>query len=259
MMKQPLDKFSVWVDNHGLDILGALVFLIAGFWLISFLNRAMKKSLARRKVHNSLQSFLQSLISTTLYILLVMVVLQVAGLPLTLFTTLVGALGVAAGLALSGTLQNFAGGVLILLLKPFELDDHIIAQGQEGRVSTIQVFYTAIITFDGRTVIIPNGKLFNEVITNVSRRGMRRLHVDFKLLFSADIAPTIADLQSALRKQDYLLPEPAADVSILKLEDNGVRIQVRGWVLTTKFDASRMKLNEFVTNHLKNSGVSLPA
>jgi small conductance mechanosensitive channel len=152
-----------------------MILFFGGLWFIRFLRSRLKLRMSQRKVHSSLQPFFLSLTITSLYILLIIVVMNIIGFQLTIFTTIIGAFSVAAGLALSGTLQNFAGGVLILLLKPFEVDDSIIAQGQDGKVTSIQIFYTVLITADNKTVIIPNGKLFNEVIVNVTREGKRRL------------------------------------------------------------------------------------
>src|SRR6201999_2585971 len=114
---------------------------------------------------------------------------------------------VAAGLALSGTFQNFAGGVLILLLKPFELDDNIIAQGQDGKVVSIQIFYTVLITPDNKTIIIPNGKLFNEVIVNVTREGKRRLDFEVKLAYAADIDKEKKIMLDAIRSSEDILTD----------------------------------------------------
>src|ERR1700712_4731486 len=179
-------EFHVWVITRGPNYLAGLLFLFIGLWVIKFLRSRIRARFASRQVHSSLQPFLLSLTITSLYVLLLISVMNIIGFELTIFTTIIGAFSVAAGLALSGTFQNFAGGVLILLLKPFELDDSIIAQGQDGRVISIQIFYTVLVTFDNKTIIIPNGKLFNEVIVNVSREDRRRLDFEFRLGYNAD-------------------------------------------------------------------------
>ena len=124
---------------------------------------------------------MQGALNILLKILLALALLQVLGIQMTMFAALVGAFGVAAGLALSGTLENFTSGILILLLKPFRVGDNIIAQAQEGTVTSIQLFYTVVLTFDNRTVIVPNSKLSNEVIINLSREGLRRMDIELKL------------------------------------------------------------------------------
>src|SRR6202012_5358941 len=137
-------------------------------------------SMHKKNVDPTLKPFLVSVISIILRLLLVFCVIQIMGFQLTIFTALVGAFGVAAGLALSGTLQNFASGVLILLLKPFVVGDNIVTAGFEGTVMSIQIFYTMVRTFDNRDVIVPNGQLSNNVIVNTSRAGTRRLDIELK-------------------------------------------------------------------------------
>src|ERR1700753_3037924 len=167
-------QFHVWLVANGQNYIFGVIVLILGFTAIRILKTRLRARMARRKVDSSLQPFFLSLIITTLYVLLILSVFKIIGFELTVFSTIIGAFGVAAGLALSGTFQNFAGGVLILLLKPFNLNDYIVAQGQEGTVTSIQLFYTVLKTVDNRTIIIPNGKLFNEVIINTNREKTPR-------------------------------------------------------------------------------------
>src|SRR3954470_15622031 len=142
--------------------------------------------MTRRQLDSSLQPFLLSLLFTILQVLLLLTAMQIIGIQMTIFAALIGGIGVAAGLALSGTLQNFTSGILILMLKPFRVGENIIAQGQEGTVKTIQIFFTVVKTFDNRTVIIPNSKLSNEVIVNLSREGKRRLDIELKFNYGVD-------------------------------------------------------------------------
>ncbi|MGZ3750195.1 MAG: mechanosensitive ion channel family protein, partial [Mucilaginibacter sp.] len=181
------DQFHRWLISQGPKYILGLFLFFAGLWFIRILRSRIRSRMSRNKIHSSLQPFFLSLTITGLYVLLVITVMQIIGLELTVFTTIIGAFSVAAGLALSGTFQNFAGGVLILLLKPFELGDNIVAQGQDGVVVSIQLFYTVLITGDNRTIIIPNGKLFNEVIVNVTREGKRRLEFELKLGYIVDV------------------------------------------------------------------------
>src|SRR6201992_814294 len=172
-------QFHVWLVANGQNYIFGVIVLILGFTAIRILKTRLRARMARRKVDSSLQPFFLSLIITTPYVLLILSVFKIIGFELTVLSTIIGAFGVAAGLALSGTFQNFAGGVVILLLKPFNIGDEIVAQGQEGEVKSIQLFYTVVMTYDNRQVIIPNGKLLNEVIVNINRETRRR--VDFEL------------------------------------------------------------------------------
>jgi small conductance mechanosensitive channel len=162
---------SNWLLLHGPRIVIALVVFAIGQWLIRLLRTWLQKKLARRKVNTSVRPFLSSMLDVIVQVLLFVIVMQILGLRLTLFAAVVASFGVALGLALSGTLQNFTCGLLILFLKPFKVADCIIAQGQEGVVESIQIFYTVVRSKDNRTVIIPNSKLSNEVIIKIPDVG----------------------------------------------------------------------------------------
>lgn len=256
-LKEFYHDAHVWLVNNGPGfIVGILIFFV-GLWFIKFLRSLLTKRMHKHAVHSSLQPFFLSLSITALYVLLGISTLSVMGYPITIFATLVGALGVAAGLALSGTLQNFAGGVLILLLKPFDLDDHIIAQGQDGRVQSIQLFYTEVLTADNKTVIIPNGKLFNEVITNITRQGRRRLDIDIKLNYNADIEQVKGIMSKAIKETANILDTPPLTVGVLSLDFDGMHFTVRVWVDPAHFLRVRMELQERIINDLKAAGIKL--
>lgn len=252
------DKAYLWVANHGPSFLVGIIIFLIGLWLIRQLRKWMTRRMATKQVHSSLQPFFLSLTITALHMVLLVVVMEVMGLQLTIFTAILSAATVAAGLALSGTLQNFAGGVLILLLKPFDIGDNIIAQGQNGKVTSIQVFYTVVLTYDNKTVIIPNGKLFNEVITNVSREGKRRLDVDFKLGFVADHELVITIIKQAITQTPGILPEPAPLANVLQIEFDGVKYTARVWVQAAEFGNAQMALTHRIMDGLKAAGVKLP-
>ena len=141
----------------------------------------------RGRLNPSVRYFLQNLLAITLQVLLVILVLQIIGLQLTVVSAIIAGLTVAVGLALSGTLQNFVSGILILVLKPYQVGDNINTQGQEGTVTSIQIFFTVILTFDNKTIIVPNGQLSNSVIVNLSREGKRRMDIDLKFDYGTDI------------------------------------------------------------------------
>jgi small conductance mechanosensitive channel len=184
--------------------------------------------------------------------------MNIIGLEMTIFTTIIGAFSVAAGLALSGTFQNFAGGVLILLLKPFELDDSIIAQGQDGKVTSIQIFYTVLITADNKTVIIPNGKLFNEVIVNVTREGKRRLDFEVKVAYANDIDKVKDVIQKAVDTTKSLLKTPAARIGVIGLDSDAIRITINVWVQPANFLTAKIDLQEKKIRELALAGVNFP-
>ncbi len=187
----------------------AIVVLFLGIWLIRLFKTALNRHMVSSDFDPSLQPFLVSLFGTLLQVLLVLALMQVLGLQMTIFTALIGALGVAAGLALSGTLQNFTSGVLILLLKPFRVGESIVAQGQEGVVASIQIFFTVVTTYHNTTVIIPNSKLSNEVIINLSRQGKRRLDVELKFGFGISSDQVREIVERRISQSPDILKDPA--------------------------------------------------
>ncbi|MBD1387016.1 mechanosensitive ion channel family protein [Mucilaginibacter rigui] len=257
-LKDIYNTLHIWLVNYGPKFLFGIILFFVGLWVIAFIKARLTHRMSKREIHSSLQPFFLSLSITALYAILIITVFNVIGFQLTFISTVVGALGVAAGLALSGTLQNFAGGVLILLLKPFEIEDHIIAQGQDGRVQSIQLFYTEILTADNKTVIIPNGKLFNEVITNIGRQGKRRLDIDFKLNYGVDVDQVKGILVDAIKSVPNVLGEPATKVGVLLLEADGMRFTVRVWVDPAHFLATKMALQEKIINDIKAAGIKFP-
>jgi small conductance mechanosensitive channel len=184
--------------------------------------------------------------------------MNIIGFTLTVFTTIIGAFSVAAGLALSGTFQNFAGGVLILLLKPFEVDDNIVAQGQDGRVMSIQIFYTVLLTVDNKTIIIPNGKLFNEVIINVSRENMRRLDFEVRLGYAADIDKAKKIIKDAINATENILQDPPPRVGLVGLEIDSLRVTVNVWLEPSNFLIVKIALMETIIKDLGAAGVAFP-
>ncbi|MBK0377943.1 mechanosensitive ion channel family protein [Mucilaginibacter segetis] len=252
------DQAYIWLTSRGPYLVIGVLFFIIGIWLISWLRTRIQARLGKNAVHSSLRPFFLSLSVTGLYILLTLTVLNIVGIRLTFFTTIIGAFTVAVGFALSGTLQNFAGGVLILLLKPFEVDDSIIAQGQDGKVTTIQMFYTVLLTSDNKTVIIPNGKLFNEVIVNVTREGKRRLDFELKLGYVVDVEQVKQVIMDAIKVTPNILNEPATRVGIIGLDLDGIRFAVNVWVAPANFLVAKIALQEKIVNELRLAGVKLP-
>jgi small conductance mechanosensitive channel len=252
------DKVYTWILTVGPRIVMALVVLVIGFWLVRLFKRWFKKAMTRKRLSGSLQPFLTSLAVTTLQVLLLLATMQIIGIQLTILTTLVGAIGVAAGLALSGTMQNFASGVLILLLKPYRIGDNIIAQGQDGIVSSIQLFYTVVITFDNRTVIIPNGKLSNEVIINVSKQGKRRIDMELKFNYGFDFNKVKEVIEKTLHDVPYIDDEPKPRVNISALDPDGYKVMINGWAPPGEYEKSKFDLQKRIIDDLKAAGFKLP-
>lgn len=256
-----IDKFYNrafdWIISYGPRFLIGLLVLFVGLWLIKLFVRWSHNGMHKREVDPTIKPFLLSLVTVALRILLILAVMQIIGIQMTLFTAVVGAFGVAAGLALSGTLQNFASGILILLLKPFVVGDNIITQGMEGTVTSIQIFYTLVKTFDNRSVIVPNSKLSNEVIINISREGNRRLDINLKFSNAIDIKQVKDVINAAIDKSENILTTPARRIGIGELQADGYLVSVNVWVNAHGFQDTKQELQETILQDIKDSGIKI--
>ncbi|MCF2447220.1 mechanosensitive ion channel [Dyadobacter sp. CY345] len=257
-LDQFYNKAYLWILDRGPSFILGIVILITGLWLIKVLSRWMSAHMLKREIDPSLSPFLLSLTITVLRILLIIAAMQIIGIQMTIFAALIGALGVAAGLALSGTLQNFASGVLILLLKPFKVGDNIVAQGQEGMVVGIKIFHTIVKTFDNRTVIIPNSKLSNEVIINISASGKRRLDIEMKFSNSIDFGTVKNLINQVLDSSQNILATPERRIGISSIENDGYKVMLNVWINAHGFIDTKMAIQEKLLEDLKMSGLNLP-
>ena len=247
-----------WLIIHAPRIAVSFIFLLAGLWILHKFSNWLKGNLARRRFNPSLRYFFQNFVVVSLKILLFILALQIAGIKLTFVTAIFTGLTVAAGLALSGTLQNFVSGLLILLLHPFRVGDIIVAQGQEGEVKSIQLFYTIVLTLDNKTIIIPNGQLSNNVVINLSRQGLRRLDIDFKFNYSIDVAVVKKILRDSIEQMDDILKDPVYKIGVSALETDKFVIRVKLWIAATAFEDLKFKVQEELLNDLKANDVKFP-
>lgn len=256
-IQQLYDKAYNWILSIGPRIIFALITLLLGIWIIKIAKRRVSKVVAKRNIHSSIAPFISGVVYTSLYVLLAFFIMQILGIRLTVFAAVIAAFGAAAGLALSGTLQNFASGILILLLKPFKVGDNIVAQGLEGTVDSIQIFYTIVITFDNRTVIMPNSKLSNEVIINITHEGMRRLDVSFKFGYDQDIQKVKDILAKAFIDYKEVLNDPKARIGISAMDGGGFTITCNVWVNAHGFEDTRLLINEKLIETLEKAGIKI--
>lgn len=247
-----------WIVRYGTRAIAAILLLFIGFWVIKKIKRWLHNSLAKRDIDPSLRPFLLSVSVILLQALLVLAAMQVVGVQMTIFAAFVGAFGVAAGLALSGTLQNFTSGVLILILKPFRAGDNIIAQGHEGTVTSIQIFYTIVTTFDNKTVIVPNSKLSNEVIVNLSREGIRRLDVEMKFSFAIPFETVKSNIESTVNANKDLLKQPAFRIGVSSVDPDGYKVMVNTWVKPNGFEDVKLRLQRELIDGLLAGEIKLP-
>ena len=242
------------------QVIVAIIVLLIGSRIIKFLLKLIRKSLDRRKVEAGVVTFLCSLVKYSLYFVLAMIILAQFGVTTSSVVAVLGSAGLTLGLALQGSLSNFAGGVLILLLKPFVVGDYIIdgATGQEGTVSSITIFYTKLLTVDNRMILIPNGTLSNSSITNVTHMEKRRIDLLIGVSYEANLAKTKQVLLDVVKSEDKILQGEPVDVYVSELADSSVQMGVRAWVKTEDYWPIRWKMTEDIKNALDANGISIP-
>lgn len=242
------------------QVVVAIIVLLIGSRIIKFLLKLIRKSLDRSKVEAGVVTFLCSLVKYSLYFVLAMIILAQFGVTTSSVVAVLGSAGLTLGLALQGSLSNFAGGVLILLLKPFVVGDYIIdgATGQEGTVSSITIFYTKLLTIDNRMILIPNGTLSNSSITNVTHMEKRRIDLLIGVSYEANLAKTKQVLLDVVKSEDKILPGEPVDVYVSELADSSVQMGVRAWVKTEDYWPIRWKMTEDIKNALDANGISIP-
>jgi small conductance mechanosensitive channel len=248
----------VWLLSYVPRIIVGIVVLLLGFWFIRITKRWLTRHMLRKDITSSVRPFLVNLITIVLQVLLVLGFMQIVGIQMTVFAAAVAAFGVAAGLALSGTLQNFTSGVLILFLKPFRVGDNILAQSIEGTVSTIQIFFTVVKTFDNRTVIIPNSKLSNEIITNLSREGKRRMDIELKFSFGIEFSQMQNMIDKSIDSVVGLLKEPARRIGVSSIEADGYKVLVNVWAPAHGFEDVKLLLQQKIIEDMRTYGFKLP-
>jgi len=246
-----------WLIRFGPQFLIGMVVLFVGMWLIKLVLNRSHKGMHRKEMDPTLKPFLLSLIGVALRVLLILGVMQIIGIQMTLFAALVGAFGVAIGLALSGTLQNFASGILIMLLKPFVVGDNILTQGMEGTVTSIQIFYTLVTTFDNRSVILPNSMLSNNMIVNISREGSRRLDINYKFGNAVDIKQVKQTIGDTIDKEEGCLKTPERRIGVAVLEADSFTLSINVWVNSHGFEDTKLILQEAILQDLKNAGIKI--
>ena len=221
--------------SAGKHIIAAVVIFIVGRFLIKLLNRLVASILQRRHIEQSVQTFLSSLVNIILTILLIITVIGALGVNTTSFAALIASAGVAIGMALSGNLQNFAGGLIILLFKPYRVGDFIDVNGVQGTVSAVQIFHTILLTPDNKVIYLPNGSTSSSTITNYSREEKRRIEWTFGIDYGEDVSRARAAILSVITADTRILTDPAPFVAVGGLSDSSVDILVRVWVPTEEY------------------------
>ena len=249
-----INLFVVW----GPKLVGAVLALIIGLYVAKMITGSVDRVMEKNELDPSLRPFLKSLLGTLLKILVVVSVLGMVGIQMTSFIAILGAAGLAVGLALSGTLQNFAGGVMILIFKPFKVGDVIEAQGFTGTVNAIQIFNTILKTPDNKTVIIPNGGLSTSSMVNYSTEPTRRVDWTFGIAYGDDIDKAKEVLSGLLSANEKVLKDPEPFIEIGELADSSVNFTVRAWVNAADYWAVHFYMLENVYRKFGEAGLNIP-
>ena len=252
------DLVKEYVVPFGIKLVAAVVVLLLGRWVIKLVKKGLTKMMLRRNAEPSLASFVMSLVSVLLTFFLIMAIVGILGINTSSLVALLASAGLAIGMALSGTLQNFAGGVMIMLFKPFKVGDFIAAQGYEGRVNSIQIFNTHILTPDNKTVILPNGALSTGPVTNFNKETDRRVDWVFSITYGDDYDKAKAVLQRLCDADTRILKEPAPVIELLKMSDSSVDITVRARVKPEDYWAVYFRMNELVYKTFPQEGLNFP-
>lgn len=253
-----IQQISSMGIEYGPKVLGAIAVWIIGTIVIKAVSRTSNKIMAKSKLDASLIPFLSSMLNISLKALLVITVLSMVGIEMTSFIAILGAAGLAVGMALSGTLQNFAGGVLILIFKPYRVGDFIEAQGFSGVVKEIQIFNTILLTADNKTIIIPNGGLSTSSMVNYSTEPRRRVDWTFGIGYGDDINQAKKVLEDLCNADERILKDPAVFIALSDLGASSVNFTVRAWVKAADYWPVYFKMNEEVYNAFNNEGLNIP-
>ncbi len=244
--------------EHGPGVLMAIITLLIGLWIIKIVIKLVLKSLSHAKVEESLSKFLCSLVGVLLKALLFVSVASMVGIETTSFIAILGAAGLAVGLALQGSLANFAGGVLILLFKPYKVGNFIDAQGVTGTVKEIQVFNTILKTPDNKIIIVPNGSISNGIITNFSAESTRRVDMTFGVGYDDDIQKAKQVLQSLVNADERIFKDPEPQIVVAELADCSVNFAVRVWANASDYWGIFFDMQEKVKETFDKEKISIP-
>ncbi len=253
-----IDKGYELIIDFGPKVIAAIVIWIIGSWIIKIMLKGVTKAMDKKDYEVSLKKFLLNLLRWALKIILFVVILSTVGIETTSFAAILAAAGLAVGLALQGSLANFAGGVLIMIFKPIKVGDYIEAQGEEGVVKEIEIFTTKLTTLDSKEVIIPNGVLSNGNIINYSTEPTRRINFVFGVGYDSNIKQTKDVLMNVLASHPKVLKDPKPMVTLTELADSSINFAVRPWVLNEDYWTVYFDITESTKEALDAAGIEIP-
>lgn len=257
-VEQLLSKLLDWGIEVGKDLLGAIIIYIVGRFIIKQVGRLLARILEKRKLEISVQTFLRSLVSILLNLILAFAIVSRLGVETTSFAALLASAGVAIGMALSGNLSNFAGGLIILVFKPFKVGDYIEGQNANGTVREIQIFHTILTTVDNKVIYVPNGALSSNAITNYNKQETRRPEWVFGVEYGEDFEKVKAVLQRIIDADPRILKDPAPMIALGALSASSVDIKVRAWAKTADYWDVYFDMNKIVYDTFNKEGIGFP-
>lgn len=257
-MRTILDKFIEWCASTVGTIVWALIVWVIGKKILKALLKVLGKALDRSRLDEGVTKFTMSLSKFAGNVVLVIMIIDILGFDTTSFIAVLGSAGIALGMSLQGSLANVAGGILILLFKPFAVGDYIVVGGYEGNVTTIDLLYTKLITIDNKTVTIPNGTLSNSSIVNVASQPQRRLDIQIGIGYSSDLKLAKKLLLDAMNKQSGVLTDKDIMVVVKSLDDSCVTLETRCWVMTSDYWNVRFALLEGYKETFDDNGIEIP-
>lgn len=249
--------FSKVLLEIGINIALAFLILVIGFWLAKMLSRGVERIMMRSNSDKSLTSFIRSLISGLVRVLVIITAITQLGIEMTSFVAILGAAGLAIGMAFSGTLANFAGGIIILAFKPFKAGDYILTQNMEGVVNEVLIFHTHLKTSDNKVVILPNGAVANGVITNFTRSYKRRVDWKISISYGDDLKLAKDLIEKYLLEDKRIHKKPEPVIALVELSNTSVNITVRAWAKTDDYWNVFFALNERVYKEFGEAGITL--
>ena len=257
-----------FLQNNGLDgstlvsfgknIVIALLIFYVGKFVISLVVRALRKVMRKQEVDKTLETFVCNLVRVALMVVVVIAAIGALGIQTTSFIAIFGAAGLAVGLALQGSLSNFAAGVLIVLFRPYRVGDFIEAAGIAGAVEQVQILTTVLRTGDNKRIIVPNGQIMDSIITNYSANDTRRVDMVVGVSYSDDLDKVRATIQELINAEERILDDPAPTIAVSELADSSVNFVVRPWVKTADYWAVMFDLTEAIKKRFDQEGISFP-
>lgn len=255
---QVIDLLKTTGVDFAINLVTAIVIFVIGKWVANLLTKALRKVMRRQEVDKTLETFVCNLVRMVLLVFVIIAAISALGIQTTSFIAILGAAGLAVGLALQGSLSNFASGVLIVLFRPYKVGDWVEAAGISGAVVEVQILTTILKTGDNKQVIVPNSQIMSSIITNYSANDTRRVDLVIGVSYEDDLDKTRKTLEELVAADDRILDDPAVTIAVSELADSSVNFVVRPWVKTADYWAVMFDLTEAIKKRFDQDGISFP-